>query len=97
MNFLEVLIDIKKKYDAGEFEVKHNVNHNTRSNNKNLISRPQHKTTFYERNYLFKGITWWNKMPQELKLLEFKLFKEKIKTIATSKVPYNLKELENIF
>ena len=48
----------------------------TRSATRKILNFPKHKTALYERSPLYRTITTWNKLPQEVKMTEPLNFKK---------------------
>uniref|UniRef100_A0A8D8LU55 Uncharacterized protein n=1 Tax=Cacopsylla melanoneura TaxID=428564 RepID=A0A8D8LU55_9HEMI len=94
--YLEVMLAIKTNYDQNTIELSNNNRYNTRQNNKGLIEIQRHRTTFYERNYIYRGVKWWNVLPTKVKNMKIETFKELVKKAAIEKVPYSMEEVDGV-
>ena len=77
--------EICKKYTACKSKS------NTRSETKQILNYPKHRTAMYERSPLYRTITTWNKLPREVKETPTPNFKTNVQKFMINSC-YGVKE-----
>jgi len=92
---LQCVTFVKKHFQNFQEHIDHD--YNLRKNNK--IRPPQHKTSFYESNLKYNGISCYNALPENIKLIEsVSKFKRAVKRLLLSAAYYSVQEylLDNL-
>lgn len=90
----ETIIHVKKNFC---YIPKMGANHKYHTRNRNNLAFTPHTLEFYKKKPSYSGITFYNKLPSDLKnISDFNIFKKKLKRYLLDKALYSLDEfLEN--